>query len=160
MRTASITAEASKKHSGRKFFIILATLLLVMASAGIAGQALAGDVQVVPVASTAGGSGQVNVAADQALGVAGGSVTGANAGRVIVNDDGTAFKAPAQVCTGDRFTVDLALLNKSHKPLELQITISSPDGFSLEVSGKDGTAGVVRIDTNTWAFRLDANETE
>ena len=158
MNTVTIATRRKRSHRGRNFLIILATLLLVMASAGIAGQAVAGDVENVPVAPQAG-SAEINVKTKQALSVVGGSVTGAN-GYIFVNDDNTAFKAPAEVYTGDRFNINLAIGNSSQNPLDCQITVSSTEGFTLDVRGSNGASNVVRLGTDTWAFRLDANESD
>ena len=159
-KTLNITTGTKKRHTLRLSLIALAAIVLTMAGAGAANGTAADVIEMVSGTSAEGSSGQVNVTADQALGVTGGSVTEANTGRVIINDDGTAFKAPVEVSTGDQFTVNLALVNKSNNPLELQITISSPKGFSLDVESEDGATGAVRIDANTWAFRLDANEND
>jgi len=159
-KTLNITTGTKKRHTLRTSLIVLAAIVLTMAGAGAANGTAADVIEMVSGTSAEGSSGQVNVTADQALGVTGGSVTEANTGRVIINDDGTAFKAPVEVSTGDQFTVNLALVNKSNNPLELQITISSPKGFSLDVESEDGATGAVRIDANTWAFRLDANEND
>jgi len=159
-KTLNITTGTKKRHTLRISLIALAAIGLTMAGAGAANGTAADVIEMVSGTSAEGSSGQVNVTAEQALGVTGGSVTGANAGRVIVNDEGTAFKAPVEVSTGDQFTANLALVNKSNNPLELQITISSPKGFSLDVESEDGATVAVRIDANTWAFRLDANEND
>jgi len=159
-KTLNITTGTKKRHTLRTCLIVLAAIVLTMVGAGAANGTAADVIEMVSGTSAEGSSGQVNVTADQALGVTGGSVTEANTGRVIINDDGTAFKAPVEVSTGDQFTVNLALVNKSNNPLELQITISSPKGFSLDVESEDGATGAVRIDANTWAFRLDANEND
>ena len=157
-KTINIATGTKKRHTLRISLIALAAIVLTMAGAGAANGTAADVIEKISGTSAEGSSGQVNVTADQALGVTGGSVTGANAGRVIVNDEGTTFKAPVEVSTGDKFTVNLALVNKSNNPLEFQITISSPKDFSLDVESEDGATGAVRIDANTWAFRLGANE--
>ena len=89
-RTANITTGSRKRRLGGNSLIILANIVLVIMCAGLAGQAVVGNVKVVP-----GAAGRVQVTSSQALTVIGGSVAEADAGRVIVNDDGTAFIAPA-----------------------------------------------------------------
>lgn len=143
----------NRRHPGKKFFIILATIVLAMAGVGIAGEAVAGEVEVLP-----GATGEVKVTAGQALTVIGGSVTGVDAGRVIVNDDAMSFLAPAEVYTGDKFTINLALGNKSGSPMEAQIDITGADGFTVKVEGRDGVHGVVQVGAGSWVFVLDAEE--
>ncbi len=126
-----------------------------MVGAGLAQEAIAGDVEIVP-----GATGEVRITASQALTVIGGSVTGADASRIIVSDDATNFMVPAEVYTGDQFTINLALGNKSESPMEAQVTISGPEGISVDVQGKDGVQGVVQTGLKSWVFRLDANESD
>ena len=64
-------------------------------------------------------------------------------GSVVTADDGTAFKAPAQVNTGDRFTINLALANRSENPLEAQIPTSGPS--DLPQPGSYGLKCVIEL---------------
>ncbi len=138
-----------KRHLRRRVFVILGAIVLMVASAGAAGQVMAGDT-----------TGDIDINAGQALGVAGGTVSGASAGRVIVGDDGISFKAPVEVFTGDRFTVNLALVNQSQQPLDLQARMTAPSGFTLDIVATDGATGAVRMDANTWAFTIDPAESD
>jgi len=133
-------------------------VVLAMACATIASPAIADRVNTFSDMPRGDRTSSVVTTVEQALGVAGGSVTEIQNGRVIVNDDGTAFLAPVQACTGGQYTVNLALVNRSDSPLELQLDISTPEGFSVDVQGNDGATGVVRSNINTWAFTLAANE--
>jgi len=155
-RTLNIPAETRKKHRfPKKFFIIMIALALAAVGAGAAGPAI---VEETDILSEEGITSTVATTVEQALGVAGGSVTEIKNGRVIVSDDGTAFKAPVQACIGDQFNVNLALINKSDQPFDLELDISAPKGLSVDVQGNDGVTGVVRSDINSWIFTLAANE--
>lgn len=156
MKAIQIAAERRpRRHFSRRTFFVIAALAIIMVSAGVAGAATAGEMEVIPDAT-----GEVQVTTGQALAVVGGSITGAESGYVFVNDDQTAFKAPAQVYTGDRFTINLALDNKSQSPMDTQIAISAPEGMSLDVKGKDDVRDVVKVGADIWAFRLEASENE
>jgi hypothetical protein len=143
------TTGTGKRHLRRRVWVVLAAIVLTIASAGAAGQAMAGDT-----------SGDIAINAGQALGVAGGTVSGASAGRVIVGDDGISFQAPVEVFTGDRFTVNLALVNRSQQPLDLQATMTAPSGFTLDIAAADGATGAVRLGPNSWAFTIDPAESD
>ena len=158
MQTVNTKTTSGKRHPGRNLIIALVTTFLVMAGVGAAVQAAGGDVKVVP-GVPGDGKAEVKVASSQALAVVAGSVAGAK-GRVFTNEDGTAFKAPAEVCTGDRYTINLALANRSNSPIDAQITVSSPEEFTVDVRGKNAAKGLVRTGPNTWAFGLDANESD
>ena len=147
-----------KRRLPKSLVIILITLILSMAGIGVGAPALADHTDVLPGIPLEDTASNIITTVEQALGIAGGSVTEIKNGRVIVNDDGTAFKAPVEACIGDQFNVNLALVNRSDRPLELQLDISAPEGFSVDVQGNDGTTGVVRTDINTFAFTLAANE--
>jgi len=143
-----------RKRLPRRFFIIMACLAAAAVGAGATGPVVADNIgQLVDT----DGEG-IAATVEQALGVMGGSVTEADAGRVVVSDDGTAFKAPVQANIGDKFNVNLALVNKSDQPLDLQIDISTPSGLTAAIQGNDGASGVVQSDTNSWVFTLAANE--
>lgn len=133
-----------------------------MAGVGAVGQAIAADVQIEPPPADDApvSAGEIKVTSVQALSVVGGSVSGAEAGYVFVNEDNTTFKAPAQVYTGDKFTINLALANKSESQMDTQITVSAPEGMSVDVEGNDGVKGVVRFGADKWAFRLDADDSD
>lgn len=156
--TTGIAATARKMHLSKSLVAVLGAAVLTMAGAGAAAQAAAGDVKITGEPSGLSGSMDVTVA--QGLTIVGGSMTGVAAGRVITSDDGTVFMAPAEVFTGDRFTVNIALGNKSERALEAQITVEAPEGMRVEVKGSDGAAGVVRTANNTWTFRLAGAETD
>jgi len=158
-RTVSITAKPGKKLLGRKFLILMTIVFLILALETF-GYVSVNGVKIEQRRPTESTVLKADTAVDQTLAVVGGSITGASAGRVIINDNGTAFTAPAEVGTGGQFTVNLPLGNRSDQPLEAQITISNTEGFSLDVKGRDGATGMVRIDTNTWAFKLAANEND
>ena len=142
----------------KKFFIIMITLALASVGAGAAAPALAEKSDILKEISEEGITSTISATVEQALGVIGGSVTEASAGRVIVNDDFTAFKAPVEACIGDQFNVNLALVNRSEQPLELELKIDTPGGLTVDVQGNDGASGVVRTDVNSFAFTLAANE--
>ena len=149
MRIITLISGVMKNHFNRKYALILLSLFLVMAGAGVASDAIAGDT-----------TGELDITASQALTVIGGSVTGAEGGRVIVDEDGFAFKAPSQVYTGDRFSIELALGNRSNKPLELQTTIEAPPGFRVDVKTSDGASGAIRTGTDTWLLTICAGEAD
>ena len=144
-----------KKRLPKTLVIILVTLALAMAGAGVAGPAVAEHLDDLPGISE---TSTVVTTVEQALGVAGGSVTDIKNGRVIVSDDGTAFLAPVQASIGDQFNINLALINKSDQPLDLELDISVPKGLSVDVQGNDSATGVVQSNINTWIFTLAANE--
>ena len=158
-RTITITPTTRKRFLDKRFLIPVITIL-VMLGAGLTGQAVAGNLSdiKVPVAPGTGVIGEADVTTSQALTIIDGSVTGANAGRVIINDDNTAFIAPAEVYTGDRFAINLALGNDSENPVEAQITVLTPDGISVKVKGSDDVSGVVRCGPDSWALRMKANQ--
>lgn len=133
----------------RRLALILLSLLLVMAGTGVAGNAIAGDAE-----------GEIDITASQALTIVSGSVTGAEGGRVIVDEDGFAFTAPSQVYTGDRFSINLALGNRSNDSLDLQATIEAPPGFKIDVKAGDGASGTVRTGTDTWLSTICAGEAD
>ena len=147
-----------RKRLPRRFFIIMACLALAAVGAGVAGPAVADNIGQLVDTDGEGVAANVAATVEQALRVMGGSVTEADAGRVIVSDDGTAFKAPVQANIGDKFNVNLALVNKSDQPLDLQIDISTPSGLTATIQGNDGASGVVQSDINSWVFTLAANE--
>jgi len=147
-----------RKRLPRRFFIIMACLALAAVGAGAAGPAVADNVGQLMDSDGEGTAANVATTVEQALGVMGGSVTEADAGRVIVSDDGTAFKAPVQANIGDKFNINLALVNKSDQPLDLQIDIDTPGGLTATIQGNDGASGVVQSDINSWVFTLAANE--
>ncbi len=143
------TVPTPKRHLRRRFYVVLAAIVLTIVSAGVAGQAMA---------DTAGGD--VNINADQTLGVASGTVGSASGGRVIISDDGASFKAPVECFTGDQFTINLALVNRSQQPLDLQVKMTAPAGFTLAMTASDGANGAVRMGPDTWALTLDPNEND
>ncbi len=147
-----------RKRLPRRFFIIMACLAIAAVGAGVAGPAVADNIDYLVDTNGEGVAANVAATVEQALGVMGGSVTEADAGRVIVSDDGTAFKAPVQANIGDQFNVNLALVNKSDQPLDLEIAISTPSGLTATIQGNDGVSGVVQSDINSWMFTLAANE--
>jgi len=153
------TVEIQKKRRlSKKFFIIMISLALAAVGAGVAAPAIAEKTDILKGISEEGITSTVVTTEEQALGVAGGSVTETQAGRVIVSDDGTAFKAPVQACTGDQFNINLALINKSDQPFDLELDISAPKGLSVDVQGNDGATGMVQSDINSWIFTLAADE--
>lgn len=141
-----------------KALAVLVLLLIVMAAAGVAREVVAGNLKETTPAFSPQNSPAIAATPEQALRVAGGLVTGARAGCVIVDDERTVFKAPAQVCTGDRFTVHLALVNESNRVIGCQMCLSLPEGFSAHVRGYDGVIGVVPVGLNTWAFPIASHE--
>ncbi len=153
------TTEIPRKHRlPKKFFIIMITLALAAVGIGAAGPAVAEHLDDLSGISEDGITSTVVTTVEQALGVAGGSVTEIKNGRVIVNDDGTAFKAPVGASIGDQFKVNLALANNSNQPFDLELDIDTPEGFSVDVKGNDGVTDVVRTDINTFVFTLAASE--
>ena len=154
----TIPVAKKKRRLSKPLIITLMAALAVMACATVMSPAVADRAHTF-----SGVSGEENVSSivttvEQALGVVGGSVTEASVGRVIVSDDYTAFLAPVEACTGDQYTVRLALVNKSDQPLELELDISTPKGLSVDVQGRDGVTNVVRTDINSFAFTLAASE--
>lgn len=146
-----------KRRLSKKFFITLMVVLGV-ACATVANPAMANRAHTFTGTFREENASSVVATVEQALGVAGGSVTKIKNGRVIVSDDGTAFKAPVQACIGDQFKVNLALINNSDQPLDLELDISTPKGLSVDIQGNDGATGVVRSNINTWTFTLATNE--
>ena len=146
-----------KRRLPKKFFIIMITLALAAVGIGAAGPAVADRAHTFSGVSGEGNASNIITTVEQALGIAGGSVTEKN-GRVIVNDDGTAFKAPVEASIGDQFKVNLALVNNSNQPFDLELDIDTPEGFSVDVQGNDGVTDVVRTDINTFVFTLAASE--
>lgn len=138
-----------KIRFNRKFYSILVAIMLIMAGTGVAGQAMAGNA-----------IGDMDITASQALTVISGSVTGVDSGCVIVDDDGFSFKAPAQVYTGDRFSINLALGNRSNSPLELEIRIEATPGFSIDIRARDGASGAIRMGMDTWVVTIGAGEAD
>jgi hypothetical protein len=149
MKIPPIITRITKNRLNRKVYIILAAMALIMAGASVAGQTMASN----PI-------GEMDITAGQAVTVISGSVTGVDGGRVIIDDDGFTFKAPAQVYTGDRFSINLALGNRSNCPLELEIRIEAPPGFSLDVRARDGASGAVRMGRDNWVVTLGAGEAD
>ena len=154
----TIPVVKKKRRLSKPLIITLMAALAVMACATVMSPAVADRAYTFSGVSGEENASSVVTTLEQALGITGGSVSEAHAGRVIVSKDSAVFKAPVQACIGDQFKVNLALVNRSELPLELELDINTPEGFSVDVQGNDGVSGVVRIDINTFVFTLAANE--
>ncbi len=161
MTVTSISGPLGKRRTiGKYAAIIAATGILALGSAGVNGQAPSGG----PLDSSgfldSGPTGEASVTISQALVVLGGSTGGASEGPVYTNDEGTSFKVGAQVHPGEKFTISLSLGNKTQQPFDSMITVSGPEDILVEVEGKDGASGVMLLTPGSWAFRLDAGESD
>ncbi|MBI4312962.1 MAG: hypothetical protein HY681_14470 [Chloroflexi bacterium] len=120
---------------------------LILATSGAAvGVVLTGNV-----------TGVITATASQSLLVSNGSLSGpaVDAGLFTLSDDGTKFTAGAEINTGDKFDVDLALANASAEELTGELTLVAPSGVTLLVREFDDITGnIVRTGPFTWKFRL------
>lgn len=120
--------------------------LLVTVSGAAAGIVLSGQV-----------TGQIPVTVSQALLVETVQVVGGDVSQGFRSDDGTSFSAAVELNTGDKFEVQLALVNASDEALVGEIILDFPPGVSLKASSADGVSRIVRTGLGTWLFDLAAN---
>ena len=127
---------------------------LIAATAGTAtGVVLAGNVD-----------GRVAATASQAIKIgdgAGTTVSGADEGLVFVEDDGTGFHAAAEINTGDDYEVELSVSNLSDDELTGELTLTAPDGITLDVEKAGAiTDDILQSGPSTWKFKLPVNDAD
>ncbi len=109
-RTVTIVDKAEGRRFHKTLLILMTILFLMIAVATFGSVRLKdNDIRGEQWRSTENAVPKVDIVSSQAISVIGGSVTGAEAGRVIINDDGTSFSAPAVLGSGGQFTINLSL---------------------------------------------------
>ena len=74
-----------------------------------------------------------------------------------VGDDNTAFETAAEIGTGDQYLIFVPLKNASNNDIVGKLTITYPDGLTVEVGDNTENVSVsARIGPYTWTFKLDA----
>ena len=158
MKNSTPGQRTRKRPLFRHTVLLAVTGAIALAATGFTG--LSAQTENDNPSDQAAVSGLVGVVVSQALVVVGGSLGGATVAPVFTNDEGTAFSVGAQVHTGERFTISLALGNKGQAAISSQLTISGPEGISLKVVGQDGARDLTALESGTWAFRLEPGESD